>query len=718
VATEFEAIAARLTCDDWNRLLAERFFRPEYGGTYVLFYIDRPLLAELAGRAEDDAVESLVGAIALHLRRRMPRELLSPLLSETVRWRLAGGEGPPPCLAALALAVLAASEMRREDGRAQSNYHAWFRDLISLVVPDIDGEDLWEAYAAVYPALWSNLEWWLEERHGGRLGKSTIAEDERNTKYGFADSQTIFLSSDREKLSQFFRWVRLRPDEELPSEELLQYFRIWASRRDDLSPGARLMIDEERLDQVQLGRLISEAAARWEGQVRDAKGRLEARLCLTLSRPPGSRLGLAAPCPAGFPRQLELAHRGASFALEAEDYEMTLAPDEQHWYGLLPLPVSEETLSVGERLEAEGRVFRLAAQWLYVLHMSRELGEWASVEQIRPGEAAWLLVEGERLEQVQGLLERQARPGWKVIESEGIAPRGWKLIRGVVVDPVETSEDPALGRLIPRRSNRFTLSGGLPLKRGEHLYLTGGDPDVMVPALEEEQPALAIELDGEPIRLESGASVVSLAALAPPEGNHLVRIGSVPKGYSTVRTLHCVAPPEESAVGHELRRIDGEMRPASIGAAVGAELPEDGARVRGSLVELGGAAPDREERGQLILPWVAERRVLIGEQPGEIEEVETPEEPLWMRTAGLRCQSFEYLPRIAARWLVVQTRMRGLQVRRLGNGIGTRAGDHPEELEPSAWAEAILACGADCAAAGEREEWERLRALAERTSGT
>lgn len=704
--------APRLSYRDWNQLLTERFFRPDYTDTYVLFYVDRPVLAELSGKTEGDAVVSLVTAIAPQLRRREPRELLAPLLSETVGWKLDGGEGPPPCLAALALAVLAASEMRREDGRSQSNYHAWFRDLISIAVPDVDGEDLWHTYANVYPALWGNLEWWLAERHQGHLGKSTISEDERNTKYGFADSQTIFLSSDREKLSQFFRWVRLRPGEELPSEELLQYFRIWAGRRRDLSPGARRMIEEERLEQVQLGRLIAEAATRWGGSVRDNEGRLEARLSLTLSRPPRSRLGLAAPCPAGFPRRLEVRHGTTPLVLEAEAYDMPLAADEQHWYGFLPLPVDKQALNIGLRLEADGRVLRLAPQWLYVLHMSRELGCWASVGQIRPGEPAWLLVNGDRLEQVHGLLERRARPGWTVVEREDLAPSGWSLIRNVVVDPVETSEDPSLSRLVPRLSNRFTLSRGLPLARGDRLYLTEGDPDVMMPALEEEQPALAIELDGEPIRLQPGASVVSLAALAPPEGNHVVRIGSVDRPYSTVRTLHGIAPPEEGPIGHELRQVAGELRPTSIGAAVGVRLPEDGARIRGSLVEATGTAADQEDPSPLILPWVAQRRVLIGEEPGLIEEVDSPEEPLWMRGAGLRCQSFEYLPRIAARWLVVQTRMQGLQVRRLEKGIDWDTGGDDQQLERMAWREVILACEPECAAPGERKDWERLRKLA------
>lgn len=700
----------KLSSAEWGALLADRFFRPEYAGTYVLFYVDRPVLAELAGAAEEDAVQSLVACLLPQLRLRQPRELFGPLLKETASWKVSGADGPPPCLAALAVAVLAASEMRREGGRSSSNYHAWFGDLMQLGVPEIDRELLWEAYADAYPPLWRYLEWWLEDRHGGQLGKSTIAEDPRNTKLGFADSQTIFLSSDREKLSQFFRWIRLDPTDEMPSEELLQYFRLWVTRRDDLSLGAQRLIGEERLEQVQLGRLIAEAAGRWEGGVRDDEGRLEARLALTLTRPPRSTLGVSAPCPPGFPRELELDCLGQRISLEAEDFDSAIAADEQHWYGALPLPVGEEELRAGLRLATGERVLRLAPQWCYVLHMSRQLGCWASVDQIRPSEPAWIVVSDERLAELSELLGRRARPCWSAIEKEGIAPPGWSLIRDVVIDPVEAVEPEAFNRLMPRLSNRFSLSGGLPLPRGNRVYLTGGDPDVMLPPPLGDEPPLPIELDQAAVGLAPGASLVSLAALAPPEGAHEVRIGAVRRRYSTVRSLRSVTPPVATAVGHELRMADGQLRPTSLDAARGADLAEDGARVTGSLVEAGGSVAVREARPLLILPRAATRRVLISEQPGLLESVEVPDEPPWMQRAGLQCQCFEHAPSIDARWLVTESRMKGLRVRRIDQDEARPEASVAEDV--ATWSQLILACVADSVQSEDREAWERLRELA------
>jgi hypothetical protein len=698
-----------LTSGEWGERLAERFFRPEYAGTYVLFYVDRPLLAELAGVEEDEAASSLVAAVMPQLRLLQPRDLFGPLLKEAASWKVGGVHGPPPCLAALALAVLAASEMRREGGRSSTNYHAWFGDLMALGVPDLDRDLLWGAYADAYPTLWVYLQWWLDEHHRGTLGRSTIAEDEHNTKYGFADSQTIFLSSDREKLSRFFRWIRLNPGDDMPSEELLQYFRIWAGRRDNLSPGASRMLEEEQLEHLQLGRLIAEAAARWDGGVHDDEGRLEARLALTLTRPPRSRLGLAAPCPAGFPPQLELDHQGQAFALMV-DLDAQLAADEHLWYGALPLEVSKKTLGAGLRLEAEGRVLRFAPQSYYVLHMSRELGCWASAEQILPSTPAWILVADEQLDEVSELLERRARPGWRPIERDGIVPAGWSLIRDVVIDPVEGADREGLSRLLPRLSNRFALGGGLPLPRGSRVYLTEGDPDLMLPPMPEDAPPLAIELDRTPIALAPGASLLSLSALAPPEGNHLVQIGSVRRQYSTLRTLGSPTPLVEKQVGHELRMIDGCLQPTSLDATRDPQLTDTGARVIGSLVEVGASVGFEEADPQLILPRGALRRVLVSEQPGLLESVEVPEEPGWMRRAGLECQSFEHLPSIDAQWLITESRLGGLRVRRIeavpasGPGLG--------EKRVAAWAQLVLACGQESVEPADCEDWERLQALA------
>jgi hypothetical protein len=693
----------------WARLLAERFFGAEYEGTHVLFYVDRPVLADLAGADEEEAVAALVGAVLPQLRLRSHQELFEPLLKLSARWKLDGGEGAPPCLAALALSVLAANEMRREPGRSAGNYHAWFHELISIGIPDIDQHELWGSYADAYPILWSYLRWWLDERHQGRLGLSTIAEGTRS-KLGFADSQTIFASSDRDKISQFLHWVGLTPGEEIVEGELLGYFRIWAARREDLSPGARLMIAEGDLEHGQLGRLIAEAAKRWEGDIRDDEGRIEARLALTLSRPPRSRLGLAAPAPPGFPSRLELIVDGAQIVLEAQDLDHALAADESHWYGELPIEVNAKTLGSGIRLEAEGRVLRLAPRVIYVLHMSRELGCWTSVEQIRPGEPAWLLVGAERLEAITGVLERIARPRWAVLERAGVAPPGWILLRDVIIDRAPEEADDIPAALLPRTSNRLALSGGLPMPRPPHLYLTGGDPDLVLPAQEEGAPALALELDGRPLAPASIQGPASLARLEPLEGDHVLQVGPLVKRYATIRTLGRTAPLVPEPIGHEIHGGPSGWTATSLDATTGADLPEGGARVIGALVERGRGVPGGPEAVQLILPRGALRRVLLSEDPGMLEVVEVPDEPPWMGEAGLNCQCFEHSPRIDAAWLVISWRLRGVTVRRIEPSAEAR-GAGERDLET--WVDAVLGAPVDAAPAGERAAWKQLRLLAE-----
>lgn len=699
-----------VTSADWAERLAARFFRSEYAGTYVLFYVDRPQLAELADAAEDDAVRSLVASLVPHLRRREPRKLFAPLLSETVRWKLDGGEGAPPCLPALGLAVLAATEMRRDTDRSSTNYHAWFRELMQLCLPDLEADPLWHAYADAYPPMWENLRWWLDDLHSGTLGLSTIAEDSHNTKLGFADSQTIFMSSDREKLSQFFEWVGLAPGAGMPSEELLQYFRIWAARRDDLSPGAEVMVLEEGPEQLQLATLISEAASRWKGDLRDDQGRLEGHLSLTLTRPPRMSLGLAAPCPPGFPRELEVDHAGRPLRLEAEDFDHPLADDERRWYGSLELPVTDRMLRDGMRLQAGSYVLSLSPSEFHVFHMSPELGCWASVDQLRPSRAAWILVSREKLEEICELLTRRARPDWSVVRREGIAPPGWALIRDVTIDPSDAIEREELRRLAPRASNRLALDGGLPLPRGSQVYLSGGDPDVILSPLPDDVPSPPIELDGAEISVEPGASLVSLTRLSPPEGSHTVRIGSIRRAYSTIRTLGHVSPRPETSIGHELRSSNGQLSPTSLDASTAPALPDDGARVIGSLVEPGPTLAVERPPSPLILPRGAQRRLLLSGRPGPIEEVDVPAEPPWMRMAGLQCQSFEHFPGIDAEWLVTEGRLGGPRVRRV-DLTPNRASDVSKE-EARDWAQVVLAYESDCADTEDREAWAALREVA------
>jgi hypothetical protein len=343
--------------------------------------------------------------------------------------------------------------------------------------------------------------------------------------------------------------------------------------------------------------------------------------------------------------------------------------------------------------------------------MSPELGCWASVEHLRPSQQAWILASDAALDQINRLLERRARPGWSVARQEGIAPSGWTLIRDVTIDPIAAVESEQLERLTPRLSNRLLLSGGLPLPRGSQVYLSGGDPDVMLPPHPEDMIPLQVDLDGSAIPIEPGAALVSLAGLAPPEGSHVVRIGPISRSYSTVRTLGKALPQPRMPVGHELQVRGGELSPCALDAGCDPALHADGVRVLGSLVEIGSDVAIERPRSPLVLPRAARRRLVLSERPGVFEEVDVPLEPPWMRRAGLQCQSFEHVTRIDAQWLVTEWGSKGLRVRKIDLEPGP-ASDVPE-ADLQRWRQLVLACPLDSLDPDDLDAWTKLRERAE-----
>lgn len=116
------------TYDEWTEALAAHFFRPDYARSHVMFLVDDPALGEIFGGGHQEALQSLVRAIAPKLRRRSPRQLFADIERTTRLWKRSGAEGAPPCLPLLAIAVLAATRMGRAADRASHNYYLPFID--------------------------------------------------------------------------------------------------------------------------------------------------------------------------------------------------------------------------------------------------------------------------------------------------------------------------------------------------------------------------------------------------------------------------------------------------------------------------------------------------------------------------------------------------------------------------------------------------------------
>ncbi len=487
----------RLTYEDWAARLCDHFFSAEFDGVPVMLFVNDAAVGLIYSGDSSEAVASLVAGVRERLRLGQPRRLFGRIESEARRWRIAGGDGPPPFLPLLAVTVLAATRMGRRRDRAAHNYYKPFRELLAL---EVEIGELQASSGDALPYLWQALQWWLDDKLRGRLGFSTIVAGYFT--YDWADSQTLFNNSDRDRLTQFFRWIGLKPGESIEQSELMTYFRIWASRRADLSEGAAHMLESEDYS-TQLAQIVKAAADRWRGVVRD-EGRRAAEIVVTLELFPRPRLGLSPERPDGFPAELACQNQLGQ--------AVTLTSSYKGWYDELQITVTTAVLDTGLRFAGDGVQVRLRSYNVHVLEKNAELGKWSSVAQLSPGEPAWLLVRYSALLDVTTYLQGTAREGWRLIEREGLAPRGWSLIGDVLIDAATDDLVPEqLARIVPRVQNRFSFKGGLPLPRGSATYLLGGEPDLWLPPPSGEDRAVELKLDEEHLCLPPSTTHVRLA---------------------------------------------------------------------------------------------------------------------------------------------------------------------------------------------------------------
>ena len=145
--------------------VSQTFFRPEYTGVHVMFFVDGACLGKLAGASIDEVVPQFVRAVAVKLRRDDPRQLFARLEHETLRWKLDGGEASP-CLPVLGLTVLAATHMGRAGERAGHNYYDWLVDLLELGDVRAHIDDVRHSYGQSMPDMWRALMCWLDDNIG------------------------------------------------------------------------------------------------------------------------------------------------------------------------------------------------------------------------------------------------------------------------------------------------------------------------------------------------------------------------------------------------------------------------------------------------------------------------------------------------------------------------------------------------------------------------
>jgi hypothetical protein len=606
---------------DWCTVLSAHFFGPHAEGLPVLLFVDEALLATLhPSHDEGAAVGSLTRAVRRMLVHGRPSGCFGEYQRRGMRWKAAGGEGPPPFLDLLAVCVLAATRMGT-GGLAANDYRSHLCRLLA-----VDQAELADGIDSLDP-LWNQLTWWLDERNGGRLGISTIVGDEHFTHIGYPISQTLFRGADVPKVEELFRWISLEPGEPVDDDVLLAYFRAWAPGK-GLSPGAIRMASEPQLSKPMM-RILDAYARRWDGTSSGVGGRRRGTLRVVVRRSHGVAISLEALQPEGFPSSLTGHARGRAAAVEAEDGIFAFTG-----------PVGASMLLNGVRVAADDCELVLEGAPVHVLQLDAALGGWASVEAIAPGTRHWLLVAPHVRGDVLRQLERTA-DSVGTNEQLGDPLPGWTLVRDLTFRHA-VSLSGALAARSPTERHRMSLRSGLRLSKPP-AYLAGGAPDLWLPATPDERSS-GVMLDGRPVPT-SGAEIRLAEHLdAGACGEHVVEWSGLRRTFTLVPSVLRV-PPDELPLAHALELDNGHVvahRAVSIERGTGVA-------VRGA-VATGHVAPPRPPA--VLIRRDAQRAWLLGARAGEVHETSAPPLPPWLTRVGLFGRLYEERAAFTVAWVV------------------------------------------------------------------
>jgi hypothetical protein len=596
-----------------------------------------------------------------------------------------------------------------EAGITGGNYYARLNNLL-----DLRRTGMPPSFQKV-SALWLELERWLSQDNGGRLGLPTAVPHPSFPHVGYPISQCLLRDADRRKLPDFFRWEGLAPGQDASAEELAPHLRAWASSaRCSLSRQARRVLTGGEELARQAARTVAAELQSWDGASVDAEGRSSARIEVRVEARRGGRRfehELYPRAPAGFP---DGVYRSGTTSVSLERVPGTA------WFGPLPASLAEGALGSGLDLRNGRYALRLAEARVVSLEKNDELGGWVSCPRIVSGQEHMVLCHTSLAERVEDRLRLIAQPGWEKAPGTAGLPASWVCFRGIRVGgtTIAAEEHGELDCLTPRWHAGISFSGGL--KIAADAWLVGGEPVVAVTA--SEGTTAPVLLDGETAgSLSAGSLVVDLAKLGLGVGEHEIAVGERRRRFRLVKSGYGRGPVAVlERIGHALRREGDAFLPSSMGAE---DVPDAGGEPGGSISVMGATISGAPEdvpgaiREALRLPRGYKRYAILGSKPGEaIEYKPDTETSYWvLKDTGALHGHFDLPVAFEPQWVAA---------------VGTNRREYLWPVGPTR-PPAVAAASGDIAlwarwarkryrnlkGKGKRQAWEEYRAVASRLGG-
>lgn len=511
---------------EWQRRLAENVLEPQAGERPVSLFVDGAELERISHCDEDVAKKSLVTAVASQFSWRGGGRLFEPIERQISKWQSNDRSVPPPVLPLLAATVLAATEF---DAAQKFNPHAYYPRLAELFTRygyKVSTSELLASFENM-DWFWDLLAEWVNSN--SRFGTFPLVPIGRLRRIGYSLTQAVVRATDRARLTAFFDAIDLDP-ENVPSEaELLKALQIWATRERGLSPRFLELLRGDDARQLLMPTLMS-LASRWDRRVVEATGRRLLPILLALD--------------------LEDAHAEWVIPTRKGVRDETLTSDtfgsieiSQPEYGSLydlssALPDVSATIDKRFTFLGESSTAVHRPKPVYVLAFDEFASKWVEVGGIEPFDEHVLAVGPSMAQQLGEVIRQAADTGWRPVRQPQthVIVRGYTIYESVVFSDRDAfaaalEGAPGVGAgLRPDRPPVPHLVNGLRIPVQEmgsrHHYLTGGEPDLILPKGESSEQ-IRVSLDGISQTLWTSDFPVPLRATRPlDQGVHVLEVGA------------------------------------------------------------------------------------------------------------------------------------------------------------------------------------------------
>lgn len=484
----------------WNQAIAEVVY-PE-GSEAIPTYMDLEApelrrIAELANHVGSDPRKALSGAVRRITVDGAGHFRLSPVVDSTKLWMREEHKQPPPCLAFLAVTVLAAEDMG--NSREDLASHAYYARLARLLGLRDDDPILRQQYTKHAEYLWRSLNTWLEDLNGERGLPTAYALTHRYV--GLPMSQALVREGDRRKFPLMFAQFGLSPGMQLAPGDLIRYLDHWLTTEGSPATSSLRRLWTRTASQERIAAVAAVELANWDGVIQGAAPVTATTLW--------SRALVVANLRTGFTNSSLDISLGLRPLTSDMDGQMEVLSTQGSW---LPITFSpgtaglwrtaySETIDFHSMLEGmvrirhagdeDGTEYKHFPRTVIPLVYDELQSAFVESERLQLGVDSLLLVRGVAqtkvktavVETVQQILNEAARPGFQRVEQLPGVPEGWVLFKDVQLFAAPTNT--SLNELLPLARNQLTIAGGLRIPSRIRKWSTLDPPEVRATAQSE-----------------------------------------------------------------------------------------------------------------------------------------------------------------------------------------------------------------------------------------